>query len=120
MASRSLRGISLGSQSLENEEGVVLAERYNCEYICQMGHQFTRTFAIDAQPPKTWECHCSAKAYLKGAEEFETDLKTSHLQRTHWDMLIERRTKEELEELLEQQLKALRSGELRRRSYTQF
>ncbi|QPK94693.1 RNA polymerase-binding protein RbpA [Actinomyces sp. zg-332] len=118
MANRSLRGMGLGNQSLETEDGVVLAKRYDCDYLCINGHEFSITFALDVQPPKTWECHCSAKAYLKGGEDFEADLKVMHAQRTHWDMLIERRSEEELEELLEQQLQALRNGDLRRRSFT--
>ena len=36
--------------------------------------------------------------------------------RTHWDMLLERRTIPELEELLTERLELLRSGQLRRRS----
>ena len=35
--------------------------------------------------------------------------------RTHWDMLMERRTTAELEELLEERLALLRSGRLHQR-----
>ncbi len=117
MANRSLKGMGLGNQSLETEDGVVLAKRYDCEYVCDNGHEFTVTFALDANPPKTWNCSCSAKGHLKGAEDFEADVKSSHIQRTHWDMLIERRSEEELEELLNEQLEALHSGKLRRRTF---
>jgi len=34
--------------------------------------------------------------------------------RTHWDMLLERRTVKELEELLDERLDLLRAGKLRR------
>ena len=42
--------------------------------------------------------------------------KPARKQRTHWDMLLERRTIEDLEVLLEERLGLLRSGQLRRRS----
>jgi len=40
--------------------------------------------------------------------------KSGKPQRTHWDMLLERRSIPELEELLDERLDLLRKGQLRR------
>ena len=112
MADRSLRGIRLGAQSLQSEEGVVFMERRETTYTCDAcGHVTTLMFAADAEPPQTWECRtCGADALLqvdgKSVTLEESDQKTA---RTHWDMLMERRTRAELEELLEERLAFLRA-----------
>ena len=112
MADRSLRGIRLGAQSLQSEEGVVFMERRATTYKCETcGQETTLMFAADAEPPQTWECRaCGAEAVLQvdGApvKLEETDEKAA---RTHWDMLLERRTREELEELLADRLAYVRA-----------
>ncbi|GAB3599133.1 RNA polymerase-binding protein RbpA [Microbacterium tumbae] len=112
MADRSLRGIRLGAQSLQSEEGVVFMERRETTYTCdECGHVTTLMFAADAEPPQTWECRsCGADAVLqvdgKPVAREETDEKAA---RTHWDMLMERRTRAELEELLEERLAFIRA-----------
>ncbi|KJL31803.1 RNA polymerase-binding protein RbpA [Microbacterium azadirachtae] len=112
MADRSLRGIRLGAQSLQSEEGVVFMERQQSAYTCDScGHVTTLMFAADAEPPTTWECRaCGADARLqvdgKSVEIAEDGDKAG---RTHWDMLLERRTRAELEELLEERLAFIRA-----------
>lgn len=112
MADRSLRGIRLGAQSLQSEEGVVFMERRETTYTCDAcGHVTNLMFAADAEPPQTWECRsCGAEARLnidgKAVTLEENDEKAV---RTHWDMLLERRTRAELEELLEERLAFLRA-----------
>ncbi|MFE6733633.1 RNA polymerase-binding protein RbpA [Microbacterium sp. NPDC057650] len=112
MADRSLRGIRLGAQSLQSEEGVVFMERSATTYACPVcGHETTLMFAADAEPPQTWECRsCGADALLevdgKPVTPVEEDSKAA---RTHWDMLLERRTRAELEELLEERLAYIRA-----------
>lgn len=111
MADRSLRGTGLGSKSFEDETGVEFAARQNIGYICSNKHQYTITFAEEADIPAIWECpRC-------GAESLRTDgtkpeAKDEKPVRTHWDMLRERRSIPELEELLAERLDLLRSGEL--------
>lgn len=112
MADRALRGMQIGSKSLESEEGVIFADRYEARYLCPKGHEFTVTLATDAQPPATWECRCGEMAELVGETAAEDESKPVKPQRTHWDMLLERRSEEELEQLLREQLEAYRSGEL--------
>ena len=112
MADRSLRGIRLGAQSLQSEEGVVFMERRETNYHCETcGHVTNLMFAADAEPPQTWECRaCGAEALLRVDGETvtveATDAKTA---RTHWDMLLERRSRAELEELLEERLAFIRA-----------
>ncbi len=112
MADRALRGMQIGSKSLESEEGVVFADRFEAKYVCANGHDFVIAMALDAEPPATWECRCGEFADLVGDAVEEEDSKAIKPQRTHWDMLLERRSLEELEQLLQEQLEAFRSGEL--------
>ena len=112
MADRSLRGIRLGAQSLQSEEGVVFMERRETTYTCDTcGHDTTLMFAADAEPPQTWECRtCGAEARLTvDGEAVTLEVTDEKAARTHWDMLMERRTRAELEELLEERLAYIRA-----------
>lgn len=114
MADRVLRGMSIGANSLESEKGVVFVDRKTARYDCICGDEFTKPLALEAEPPATWECaKCGEQAILVGASEPAEGETASKPQRTHWDMLCERRSEEELEVLLNEQLKLLRSGRLR-------
>ncbi|GGD38931.1 RNA polymerase-binding protein RbpA [Microbacterium faecale] len=111
MADRSLRGIRLGAQSLQSEEGVVFMEREDHTYLCSLcGRETVLTFAADAEAPASWECRtCGGEAILqtpKGAAE--VDRSGEKAARTHWDMLLERRSEEELEQLLSERLEYIR------------
>ncbi|MBN6189780.1 MULTISPECIES: RNA polymerase-binding protein RbpA [Microbacterium] len=112
MADRSLRGIRLGAQSLQSEEGVVFMERRETTYTCDTcGHDTTLMFAADAEPPQTWECRaCGAEARLQvDGQSVTIEASDEKSARTHWDMLMERRTRAELEELLEERLAFIRA-----------
>ncbi|WP_159498817.1 RNA polymerase-binding protein RbpA [Microbacterium sp. 18062] len=112
MADRSLRGIRLGAQSLQSEEGVVFHERTQHIYVCSVcGKESTLTFAADAEAPQTWECRaCGGEAVLRIGDSIVTvDHGDQKAARTPWDMLLERRTIPELEELLEERLAFIRS-----------
>ncbi len=112
MADRSLRGMRLGAQSLQSEEGVVYSPRSRYTYLCPAcGKETEMVFSAEAEAPDTWECkHCGQEARLlvndTPVEVDHTDVKTP---RSHWDMLLERRTRAELEELLEERLQYLRA-----------
>ncbi len=112
MADRALRGMQIGSKSLESEEGVVFAERFPVVYACTRGHEFEIMFANDAEPPSTWECRCGAVGDIVSDVKTGEDPKPAKQQRTHWDMLLERRSLEELATLLDEQLEAYRNGDL--------
>lgn len=112
MADRSLRGIRLGAQSLQSEEGVVLHERTQRTYVCSTcNRETTLTFAAEAEAPETWECRsCGGEAVLRiGDTTVTVDHSDDKAARTHWDMLLERRSIPELEELLEERLAFIRA-----------
>ena len=99
MADRALRGMQIGAKSLESEDGVVFADRFIVRYLCPKGHEFEVTLSTEATAPPTWECRCGRSA--------------AKPQRTHWDMLLERRSMAELDQVLAEQLAAYREGRLR-------
>jgi hypothetical protein len=112
MADRSLRGIRLGAQSLQSEEGVVFMERTDHFYACtSCGRDTKLVFAADAEAPQSWECRtCGAEALLRiGDDTAVVDHSGDKTPRSHWDMLLERRTRAELEELLEERLAFIRA-----------
>ncbi|WP_124054834.1 RNA polymerase-binding protein RbpA [Arcanobacterium ihumii] len=115
MVERSLRGMKIGANSLESDIGVALVDRREVTYECLENQQrFIVTLAADAEAPATWECRCGSEAHLVGAHVDEEE-KNQKPVRTHWDMLLERRTTEELQELLDERLKLLREGKLYKR-----
>ncbi|AWB89145.1 RNA polymerase-binding protein RbpA [Salinibacterium hongtaonis] len=112
MADRSLRGMRLGSQSLQSEEGVTFSPRKTSTYRSADGTTFEVTFSAEAEVPTQWE---SAKTGAEGrlvadnGELVEREVGEEKVARTHWDMLLERRTRAELEELLQERLDFLRA-----------
>jgi len=109
MAERALRGARLGGQSYEDERGVEMAPRQDVDYECPRGHAFTLPFADDADIPAGWECpRCGEVGQQVNAEQPEA--KPGKPVRTHWDMLLERRSIPELEQLLMERLELLRGG----------
>ncbi len=112
MADRSLRGMRLGAQSLQSEEGVEFSPRKRSVYRTPDGSTFEVVFAADAEVPETWESpKTGAEGRLVAAdgELVQSDESDSKTPRTHWDMLLERRTRAELEELLQERLEYLRA-----------
>ncbi|QQS00548.1 MAG: RNA polymerase-binding protein RbpA [Austwickia sp.] len=108
MAERSLRGTNLSALSMETDENVVLSERQLVRYVCANDHVSELPFSIEAEIPATWECRCGQVAKLVDGPTPED--KPTKVARTHWDMLLERRSIAELEELLEERLALLRAS----------
>jgi thioesterase domain-containing protein len=110
MADRSLRGMRLGSQSLQSEEGVTFSPRKKSTYQAADGSTFEVTFSSDAEIPTVWESPKSGQeGRLLGGVQVEPEPSDAKIPRTHWDMLLERRTRAELEELLQERLDFLRA-----------
>ncbi|GAA1186079.1 MULTISPECIES: RNA polymerase-binding protein RbpA [Nesterenkonia] len=106
MSDRSLRGMRLGAQSMETEQGVEPAPRQDVQYVCEDGEKITVTFSAEADVPSTWTSPTGKEGVLMdGSKPDDTPEKPV---RTHWDMLLERRSVEELEEILTERLKQLR------------
>jgi hypothetical protein len=111
MAERTLRGARLGGQSFEDERGIEFAARQQVGYDCPQGHAFEITMSIEADIPATWECpRCGAEAASR--DGILPEAKNEKPARTHWDMLLERRSLTELEEILTERLELLRGGEI--------
>ena len=111
MAERTLRGARLGGQSFEDERGIEFAARQQVGYACERGHTFEITMSTEAEIPATWECpRCGAPAL--SVDGIKPEEKPEKPVRTHWDMLLERRSLPELEEILTERLELLRGGEI--------
>lgn len=108
MSDRSLRGMRLGAQSMETEAGVEPAPRQRVEYRCEDGEQIFVTFAAEAEIPPLWVSKTGKEAVLVDGQK-PIDPSTDKPLRTHWDMLLERRTVPELEQILADRLKILRT-----------
>lgn len=113
MAERTLRGARIGSTSLQGEEGIEFAPRRRVEYVTDKGTRFSVMFDADAEAPPEWTDQRTGEiGFLDDeagrAARAEFDEKEQQ-QRTHWDMLLERRTREELEVLLQERLELLRA-----------
>ena len=108
---QSMRGVRLGAQSLEDDRGVKFAERQYVAYACSNGHEFDVAFSVQAMIPPTWECpRCHGEALGVGIEQPPpVDEKPV---RSHWDMLLERRSIPDLEALLAERLDLLRRGKI--------
>ena len=102
MAERALRGTRLGATSYENDRNTDLAPRQEVDYTCTKGHRFTVTLAAEAEVPMTWECrNCGATALRVNGELPQTK---------KGKPLMERRTIEDLEEVLAERLEILRAA----------
>jgi rubredoxin len=109
MAERALRGSRLGAQSYETDANIEMAPRQSVTYDCANGHRFAMPFSLEADVPEVWECTvCGAEALRVDGTRPEP--KQGKPARTHWDMLLERRSVKELEVLLAERLAQLRAG----------
>ena len=115
MADRVLRGSRLGAVSYETDRDHDLAPRRIVQYRTDNGEIFDVPFADDAEVPSKWPCKNGMEGTLLEGDVPEP--KKVKPPRTHWDMLLERRSIPELEELLEERLELLREkrGEKTRR-----
>lgn len=110
MSDGALRGSRLGATSYETDIHVEFAPRQPVSYDCPNGHVTTMPFSLEAEIPLTWECRCGAEALLRDGDRPEP--KAVKPARTHWDMLLERRSVDDLEVLLEERLELLRSDRI--------
>ena len=107
MSDRSLRGMRLGSQSMETESNVQPAPRQRVEYRTADGDRVFVTFAAEAEIPSVWTAKSGKEANHDNGDS-TADAEEEKPARTHWDMLMERRSIEELEKTLEDRLEYYR------------
>jgi len=97
---------------MQSEEGVEFSPRKKAVYRTDDGTTFDVVFAAEAEVPETWESpRTGQEGRLIGedGELVESETAAAKAPRTHWDMLLERRTRAELEELLQERLAYLRA-----------
>ena len=115
MSQQPMRGSRLGAESFEQDTNKNLSPRQTCLYRCANDHTSEMIFSADAEIPVAWGCkQCSLEGALldvEGKQAFETELPKAP--RTHFEMLLERRSREELEELLTERLGELKARRAR-------
>lgn len=106
-----MRGMRLGAQSLETESGVEFSPRVTVNFRCPDEHEFNLVFSATADLPNTWECKKCELIAVRLENGNPVDLAESEEDgpRTHYDMVLERRSREELEELLAEVLADMRA-----------
>jgi len=109
MSKDSIRGHSLNSQSLISSEGIDLEARQLISFSCHKCNSSIRVpLAIEAEIPDRWDCsNCGASAWREGAVVVEDA--EEKVGKTPFEMLLERRTRAELEVILEERLAYLRT-----------
>ena len=113
MAERVLRGSRLGTSSLEVDRNTDLAPRRDISFDCPAGHVTTVTMASDADVPAVWDCRtCGAAALRRDGEEPVSP--AGKPVRTHWDMVLERRSIDDLEDVLSERLAELHPAKARK------
>ena len=91
MAERALRGSRLGAQSYESDLGVEMAPRQSVTYDCPLAHRFSIPFSLEAEVPDVWECTVCGREAIR-VDGTRPEPKAGKPARTHWDMLLERRS----------------------------
>jgi RNA polymerase-binding protein len=107
MAERALRGTRLGATSYENDRNTDLAPRQEVAFECPKGHRFSVPFAAEAEVPSKWECRVCGATALTATGDQPAAAKAK-APRSHWDMLLERRSMADLEEVLAERLAVIR------------
>jgi RNA polymerase-binding protein len=107
MAERALRGTRLGATSYENDRNTDLAPRQEVAFDCPKGHHFSVPFAAEAEVPPTWECRVCGATALTSSADLPAPKKVKP-PRSHWDMLRERRSIADLEQVLAERLALIR------------
>jgi hypothetical protein len=117
-----LRGSTMNSHSYETDEGVAPAQTVRRGYHCPVGHVTTLRFSVEAEAiPATWDCpkcgrmahNDSAVAAVEAGTAHGRALaspRTSATGKTHWEMLLERRTLADLEVIFAERLSMLRAS----------
>lgn len=110
-----MRGTRLGAVSYETDANIEPADRQMVRYDCPQGHQTIIPFSVEAEDiPLTWDCRCGRQASVVTRVPnlaIPEDRFERHV-RTHWDMLLERRTIADLEALLEERIALLHGSDL--------
>ena len=101
MVETSMRGTRLGASSLECEDKVPPAARVAVLYVCSRAHDSLIPISVEAEEiPTEWNCRCGGVATRPNFEPMPKA--PVRYVRSHWDMLLERRTLKELKALYDE------------------
>ena len=107
-----IRGHSLGRSALGLESTDFYEPRKSVVFACaSCSTERAVVFAADAEVPSTWPCtHCGSLATPEGAPVSGADASGEEASRgkSPFEMLLERRSREELELILDERLAYLR------------
>ena len=111
MAREPIRGTTLGSRSLTSDVGIELEDRVVTSFACShCGSGFTVPFAAGAELPDSWICSsCGAEATRAGVKVKAGSEELEKTGKTPYEMLLERRSVDELELILQERLSYLRA-----------
>jgi len=110
MGERVLKGSRLGTTSYETDRNTDLAPRQYIAFDCPHDHETRVPMSADAELPATWECRVCGAAALR-RDGTLPEAKKGRVARTHWDMLLERRSIDELEDVLNERLAELHASQ---------
>ena len=116
MRSGTLKATTLGSKSFEEARGVALSPRRQLDFDCPAHHRFSIMFSDEAQLPTSWECPTCWLSALR-SDGVLAEVPVAKPVRTHWDMLRERRSLDELETILAERVALLKSGAIGPNAY---
>jgi hypothetical protein len=82
------------------------AERVEIDFTCSNDHVFTYTFSAAITAPQSWDCPRCGKTGARSTPEVDKAL--GQTTKSHWNMVLERRSLPDLEKMMCEQLGALR------------
>jgi hypothetical protein len=106
-AGNAIRGSRIGAGPMGEAERGDVAPRQTIGYFCARGHESEVHFAVEAQPPESWDCpRCGLPASQDSANPPAPPKVEPY--KTHLAYVKERRSEEEAENILEEAIKRLR------------
>lgn len=110
MTNDAIRGNSLRTTSLVSDSGVELEDRQLVSYQCtHCSSVLSIPFSVEAEVPDQWSCtRCGHDAWKEGVTPVVEE-EHERVGKTPFEMLLERRSRDELEEILNERLSYLRA-----------
>lgn len=109
----SVQGHSLGNRTFGNDYSVEYEPRQRVGFSCQRcGSRFEVPFAADAELPSQWRCTSCGDIGVRvglSPDELVAESDEKPMGKTPFEMLLERRSREELEAILDERLAYLRA-----------
>jgi len=108
MAAGAIRGSRIGSGPMGEAERGEAAPRKAVTYFCINDHQTLLHFALEAEPPESWDCPRCGMPASADSENRPTAPKTEPY-KTHLAYVKERRSEDEAQVILTEALDSLRA-----------